>query len=471
MADTDEEIGSVASDFDLYGGGLERPKPNWSAKEEAKIRKVFDQCDEDKSGTVSLAELFSGLAKDKTLARTLGIPPDAATDDKEEIEEIFAGLDTDGNAELDFEEFGYFFAERVEILRYIPDEGADATQVLLEADYQTYVVEPPYPNSVGEVHMCGVDDACAAVGVPMSEQDSGEGGKYHQMYEDVFEHVPKLVDAFSDPAKILPTLKQFGAAKAKAGCDLRVIKAHYDAIPAAMAEVAFMIGLPMSEESSALWSCLFANAFDMVKLGFEEFAVAEKGKCDAAAAKEGDNANEAEAAKKAAEEAAKAADAEKKKAEEAEKTAEKAAKAAKDDDAKAEAVKAAAAAEAAKVAAEAAKGKAEAEKVEAEAAKKAAEDAKKAAEEEAKKKQQEVEKANAERAKEDEARNVAREKVQQEKAKADAAKSDEEKAADAAKAAEAKAKAEAAKEARRKREAEEEAKKNAPTPGCACVVM
>ena len=92
-----------------------RSKPKWNAKDESKIRRVFDQCDEDNSGTVSLAELFAGLAKDKALSRTLGIPADDGSDEtKAEIEAIFQGLDTDGNAELDFEEFGNFFAERVE---------------------------------------------------------------------------------------------------------------------------------------------------------------------------------------------------------------------------------------------------------------------------------------------------------------------------------------------------------------------
>ena len=83
-----------------------RSKPKWNAKDESKIRRVFDQCDEDNSGTVSLAELFAGLAKDKALSRTLGIPADDGSDEsKAEIEAIFQGLDTDGNAELDFEEF------------------------------------------------------------------------------------------------------------------------------------------------------------------------------------------------------------------------------------------------------------------------------------------------------------------------------------------------------------------------------
>tara|TARA_B110000977_G_scaffold63300_1_gene86085 strand:- start:7008 stop:8369 length:1362 start_codon:yes stop_codon:yes gene_type:complete len=451
--------------FDMVVPELpERTKPNWSAKDESKIRRVFDQCDEDKSGTVSLPELFSGLAKDKALARTLGIPADAAADDKEAIEAIFQGLDADGNAELDFEEFGYFFAERVEVLRYLPEEGADATQVVLEADFELIV--RTQKQEVMSAFMTAIYAECEAQKCAIKEDDHGEEGLYHPIPGDVYESVAKLVEAFADPSKILPEMKKYGSFMARAGCDMAVVKAHFDAFPKALKTVA----TEWTVASDAAWTTLMSNGFDMIKLGHQEHAKAKKEAADAAAAAEAENVAAAEEAKKAAEEANKAADAERKKAEDEAKAAEKAAKAAKDDDAKAEAEKAAAAAEEAKAAAEAAKAKAEAEQAEAEAAKKAAENAKKAAEEEAKKKQGEVEKANAERAKEDEARNVAREKAAAEKAKEDAAKSDEDKAADAAKAAEAKAAAEAAKEARHQREAEEAKKENPPM--CAgCVVM
>ena len=90
-----------------------RSKPKWNAKDESKIRRVFDQCDED-NPTVSSPSSSPGC-QGQGLLRTLGIPADDGSDEtKAEIEAIFQGLDTDGNAELDFEEFGYFFAERVE---------------------------------------------------------------------------------------------------------------------------------------------------------------------------------------------------------------------------------------------------------------------------------------------------------------------------------------------------------------------
>jgi Ca2+-binding EF-hand superfamily protein len=431
-----------------------RPKPNWSAKDESKIRRVFDQCDEDKSGTVSLAELFSGLAKDKALSRTLGIPADDGSDEKRaEIEAIFKGLDTDGNAELDFEEFGYFFAERVEVLRYLPAEGADETQLILENEFEDLVRGKAI--ELKEAFLTAIDAQYETAKLEVS-QDAREN-LYEPLPDDIRDSVVKLVDAYANPKDIIPEMKKFGAFLARAGCDVNVVKAHYDAYPKALASVAG----EWTVASDTAWTTLMSRAFDMVKSGFEEFAKAEREAQEAKAAEEAANAA------KAAEEA-KAAESEKKKAEEEAKAAEKAAKQAKDEEEKAAAEASAKAAEEAKAAAEAAKAKADAEKAEAEAAKKAAEEAKKAAEEAAKKKAAEIEAANAARAKEDEERNIAREKAAKAKAEEDAKKSEEEKEAEKARAAEAKAAAEAAKAARQKREAEE-AKKAEGGPMCGCL--
>jgi hypothetical protein len=427
-----------------------RPKPNWSAKDESKIRRVFDQCDEDKSGTVSLAELFAGLAKDKALSRTLGIPADDGSDEKKaEIEAIFKGLDTDGNAELDFEEFGYFFAERVEVLRYLPAEGADETQLILENEFEDLVRGKAI--ELKEAFLTAIDAQYETAKLEVS-QDAREN-LYEPLPDDIRDSVVKLVDAYANPKDIIPEMKKFGAFLARAGCDVNVVKAHYDAYPKALASVAG----EWTVASDTAWTTLMSRAFDMVKSGFEEFAKAEREAQEAKAAEEAANAAKAADEAKAAEEARKAAESEKKKAEEEAKAAEKAAKQAKDEEEKAAAEASAKAAEEAKAAAEAAKAKADAEKAEAEAAKKAAEEAKKAAQEEAKKKAAEIKAADTARAKLDKERNIAREKS----AKAIAMMSEEEKA----KAVDAKAAAEAAKAARQKREAEElaaeEAKKAA----------
>jgi len=437
---------------------IERAKPNWSAKDESKIRRVFEQCDEDSSGTVSLAELFSGLAKDKQLSRMLGIPPDASVDNKEQLEAIFAGLDTDGNAELDFEEFGYFFAERVEVLRYLPTTDGDATQCVLEADLEQ-IVRQKQPEVVPAFETC-IAAELAAAGVTAGSEI------YAELKGTAYTNVSKFVDAYSEPSKILPAMKQYGAELASQKCDLRVVKAHYDAFPKALKVVA----PEWTVASETAWTNLLANGFDMIKLGFQAAAAAAKEAAEAAAVAEAAKATEADAAKKAAEEAKKAAEAEAKKAEEDAKAAEKLAKAATDDEAKAAAEAAAAAAEEAKAAAADAKAKAETDKAAAEAAKKAAEEAKKLAETEAKQKQAEVDAANAERLKEDELRNAAREKAAAEKAKADAAKSDEEKEAARIKALEAKLAAETAKQARQAREQEELKKEEAAAAAPMCGV-
>jgi len=439
-----------------------RSKPKWNAKDESKIRRVFDQCDEDNSGTVSLAELFAGLAKDKALSRTLGIPADDGSDEsKAEIEAIFQGLDTDGNAELDFEEFGYFFAERVEVLRYLPAEGADETQLILENELEDLVRGKA--AELKSAFQAAIDAQYETAKLEVSTE-ARESLYEPSLPDDILASISKLVDAYATPKDMIPEMKKYGAFLARAGCELNAVKAHYDAFPKALESVA----AEWTVASDAAWTTLMSQAFDMAKAGFEEFAVAEQEAKQEEAAAEAANAEKAAEEAKQAEEAKKTAEAERKKAEEEAKAAEKAAKAAKDDEEKAAAEAAAKAAEEAKAAAEEAKAKAEAEKAEAEAAKKAAEAAKKAADEEAKKKAAEIEAANAARAKEDEERNIAREKAAKAKAAEDAKKSDEEKEAEKVKAAESKIAADAAKAARQKREAEE-AKKEEGGPMCGCL--
>ena len=106
-------------EFDMVAPAARAPE--WNDKDKAKIRKLFDQCDADKGGTVSLDELGRALASDKDLCRILGIDPIAAMPgNKAKLREVFEAVDIDGSDELDFDEFGLFFQSRVEILRYLP---------------------------------------------------------------------------------------------------------------------------------------------------------------------------------------------------------------------------------------------------------------------------------------------------------------------------------------------------------------
>ena len=57
----------------------------------------------------NFGELIAGLKNHKNLARLLDMKD---SEDLEELRQIFDGIDEDGNGELDFEEFGLFFASR-----------------------------------------------------------------------------------------------------------------------------------------------------------------------------------------------------------------------------------------------------------------------------------------------------------------------------------------------------------------------
>ena len=451
-------------------------KPNWTKQEESKIRRIFKQCDADGNGAVSIGELFDGLSKDKSLARTLGIPAGATAADSPELAEIFAGLDTDGNAELDFEEFGFFFAERASVLRYLPLDGANEQYVSLEET------------------MTKLEGKSAELTAAFEEKSSALA-PVDGLREALVKALPAVVGKFLEPAELIPEGKRIGKTFAKSGTDAETVAAYNAALVQAIESLA--------GENSEAWAAAMTNFNDMLKLGFEESAredaeAAEEAKKKAAEAKAAAEAAKKKAdeeAKAAAEAAKKAAD-EKKKAEqeaakaeqESAKTAAEAAKKKAEEEAKAtEAVDQAAAEEAQKKAEEEAKAAKAAEEArkkaeeeakaaakaaeekaaEEEARKKAAEEAKKKAEEEAKaaaeaaKKAEEEAKAKAaevaaaEKKRKEEAEKFAleREKSIAKKAKEDAQKSEEARAADEAKAAEAKAAAEAAKAKRAEAEA------------------
>ena len=411
----------------------QRTKPNWSKQEESKIQRIFKQCDTDDSGTVSLTELFDGLAKDKTLARTLGIPAGATADNSTELAEIFKGLDTDGNAELDFEEFGYFFAERVEVLRYLPLEGADEQYVSLE-------------GTMTAIEGKG-DELSAAFEEKTADLDAVEG-----LRGALQDALPLVVGKFLEPSELIPEGKRIGKEFAKKGADASTFAAYNAALVKAIESLVEEWTVAYGDA----WSAAMKNFDDMLKLGVEQYSREESEAAEAAKIKAAEEKAAAEAEKKAAEEAAKAAaEAAKKAEQEAKKAAEEAAKAAKEAEKKKEeeeaqkkaeeAAKAAKEAEEKKAADEAKKAEEQAKAKAAEEAAKAAAEAAKKAEEEAKAKAAEVAAAEKKRKEEQEKLALEREKSIAQKAKDDAKKSEEEKAAEEAKKAEAKAAAEAAK--------------------------
>ena len=411
----------------------QRTKPNWSKQEESKIQRIFKQCDTDDSGTVSLTELFDGLAKDKNLARTLGIPAGATAADSAELAEIFKGLDTDGNAELDFEEFGYFFAERVEVLRYLPLDGADEQYVSLE---ETMTVLEGKGDELSAAFEEKAADLAAVEGLRGALQDA----------------LPAVVGKFLEPSELIPEGKRIGKEFAKKGADAATFAAYNAALVKAIESLVEEWTVAYGDA----WSAAMKNFDDMLKLGVEQYSREESEAAEAAKIKAAEEKAAAEAEKKAAEEAAKAAaEAAKKAEQEAKKAAEEAAKAVKEAEKKKEeeeaqkkaeeAAKAAKEAEEKKAAEEAKKAEEQAKAKAAEEAAKAAAEAAKKAEEEAKAKAAEVAAAEKKRKEEQEKLALEREKSIAQKAKDDAKKSEEEKAAEEAKKAEAKAAAEAAK--------------------------
>ena len=319
-------------------------KPNWTKQEESKIRRIFKQCDADGNGAVSIGELFGGLSKDKSLARTLGIPPGATAADSPELAEIFAGLDTDGNAELDFEEFGYFFAERVEVLRYLPLDGANEQYVSLEET------------------MTKLEGKSGELAAAFEEKATGLT-QVEGLRSALVGALSEIVGKFLEPAELIPEGKRIGKTFAKSGANAETFVAYNVALVQAIESLTG----DWTEDVAAAWTAAMNNFNDMLKLGLEESAR--------------EDAEAADEAKKSAAEAKAAAEEAKKKADEEAKAAAEAAKKAADEKKKAEQEVAKVEQEAAKAAAEADKKKAEEEaKVEQEAAEE------KAAEEEARKK-------------------------------------------------------------------------------------
>jgi hypothetical protein len=231
-----------------------RAMPEWSDKEKAKIRRVFDECDADHSGTVSFAEITRGLAKDKELARILGIPKEAATaSGAEDLKAIFVGLDVDASGELDFDEFGLFFAERVEILRYLP--GADDDDKFCVMTESAAHLSPNLAASF-ESKLAAVEPKVDGLAAAMLAQ------------------LPAAVKHFLEPSAILKDARARGKSLAAAGLTQVSLDAYAAAMLSALAD-ALGDDAFTSAHSEAYGKCV-RNLCDMYRLGAEDAQKAER---------------------------------------------------------------------------------------------------------------------------------------------------------------------------------------------------
>ena len=228
--------------------------PEWSDKEKAKIRRVFDECDTDHSGTVSFAEITRGLAKDKELARILGIPKEAATaSGVEDLKAIFVGLDVDASGELDFDEFGLFFAERVEILRYLP--GADDDDKFCVMTESAAHLSPTLTASF-ESNLAAVEPKVDGLAAAMLAQ------------------LPAAVKHFLEPSAILKDARARGKSLAAAGLTQDSLDAYAAAMLSALADVLGEDAFTAAH-AEAYGKCV-RNLCDMYRLGAEDAQKAER---------------------------------------------------------------------------------------------------------------------------------------------------------------------------------------------------
>ena len=79
----------------------DKKHPHLTAEELAEFREIFNLVDLDKGGTISKEEL-------KQLMTTLGLKPSA-----EELNAMVDEIDTDGNGEIDFDEFVTVMSRKV----------------------------------------------------------------------------------------------------------------------------------------------------------------------------------------------------------------------------------------------------------------------------------------------------------------------------------------------------------------------
>ena len=285
--------------------------PEWNDNYKAKIKKIFDRCDDDQSGTVSLDELGRALAADKDLCRILGIDPIAAQPgNKAKLREVFDAVDVDGSDELDFDEFGLFFQSRVEILRYLPGTDDDDKFCIIQESIEQI------RDHANEIH---------PMAIPGLFNDRIEDIKpvVEGLADAVLDDIGDAVDYFLEPNQIMKAKREVGYELASRGAT----KANFDAYGDAMLS-AFEAGYGEGWEAAhhEAWGKCLGNLMDMYRLGVEDFQKEERDKKQEAI--EAAKAAEAEAKAAADREAIKAAEAAKKAAEKEAADAQKAVEAA-----------------------------------------------------------------------------------------------------------------------------------------------
>lgn len=346
---------------------VQQPTFKFSDAEKKKIRSVFDKCDADKNGVVSLEELMNAVTGSSSIAETLGIPPDVAKGTDNGLKDLFLSLDVDGSAGLDPDEFAQFFAERQEILMFLPEDGDEARNDLVQEQWKKAFF---FPNK----------DKFASI----------LAGIMHPPAMDA------CVEGLDDQCKLPPQLKPFGYYAYTVGLPIERFEEAGKELRALVKQLVVEKGGAYDDASEAAWTSVWSLFVGIMKRGYRDAQadakVAAAANVEAAKAAEKAKADEKAAAEAAAKEAKNAAD--KAGTEEAKAAAEAAAKAAE-----AKAAEAKAAAEAIK-AAEEDKKKKEKEAAAAEKEKAAEEAAaKKRREELAKKKEAEKKAREAELAK------------------------------------------------------------------------
>jgi hypothetical protein len=288
-------------EFDMVAPAARAPE--WNDKDKAKIRKLFDQCDADKGGTVSLDELGRALASDKDLCRILGIDPVAAMPgNKAKLREVFEAVDIDGSDELDFDEFGLFFQSRVEILRYLPGTDDEDKFCIIQESIQGI---REHANEIHPMAIPGLfNDKIADI------KPTVDG-----LADAILDDIGDAVDRFLEPNKIIKAKRQNGYVLATRGATKANFDAYGDAMLAAF-ELGHGSGWTVAHQEA--WGKCIGNLMDMYRLGVEDFQKEERDKKQAAIeeAKAAADKDAIKTAEKEAAEAQKAVEAAEKKRQE-----------------------------------------------------------------------------------------------------------------------------------------------------------